>query len=134
MHGMDNVFLGTGTPATQPLVLPPGARGPTWNGGFTEVHYTYSPQLILVGRYEAIRMSRQAFPLGTPLPNGVPLTQSFGNTNAFIVGYRWYPIMKSRAGLAWHQEYAHVRTTGTAPLSGSDVGTSSVLAGFDVDF
>ena len=134
MHGVDNVFLGTGTSANQPLMLPPGASSPTWNGAFTEIHYTYSPQLILVGRYEAIRMSRQAFPMGTPLPNGTLLTRTFGNTDAVVIGYRWYPFMSSRAGLAWHNEYAHVRTRGTAPLSGQDVGTSSLLVGFDIDF
>ena len=67
MHGKDNVFLGTGTPANQPMALPPGAQAPTWNGGFVETHYTWSPQLTLVARYEAIRLSRQAFPIGTPL-------------------------------------------------------------------
>ena len=131
---MDNVFLGTGTSANQPLMLPPGASSPTWNGAFTEIHYTYSPQLILVGRYEAIRMSRQAFPMGTPLANGTLLTRTFGNTDAVVIGYRWYPLMSSRAGLAWHNEYAHVRTRGSAPLSGQDVGTSSFLVGFDIDF
>jgi hypothetical protein len=134
MHGADNVFLGTGTAANQPLMLPPGARRPAWNGGFAELHYTYSPQLILVGRYEAIRMSHQAFPLGTTLANGAPLTSNFGNIDAVVIGYRWYPIMSSRAGLAFHQEYAHVRSKHTSPVFGRDVGTSSILMGFDVAF
>ncbi len=134
MHGMDNVFLATGTPANQPALLPAGARGPTWNGGFTEVHFTYSPQLVLVGRYELIRMSRQAFPAGTLLTNGNPLTDRFGNVDAYVFGYRWYPIMTSRAGLAWHQEYSWVRTTGTAPLTARDVRSGSYLMGFDVAF
>ncbi len=45
-----------------PFNLPPGAVGPTWNGGFVEAHYTYNPQLILIGRYETVQMSRQANP------------------------------------------------------------------------
>ena len=49
VHGHDNVFLGTGTPANQPATLPAGAKGPGWNGGFTEVHYTLPSQFILVG-------------------------------------------------------------------------------------
>lgn len=134
MHGHDNVFLGTGTPANQPAALPSGAQGPTWNGGFAEVHYTFSPQFILVGRYELIRMSHQAFPLGTPLANGSLLTGDFGNVDAWVAGYRWYPIMNSRAGLAWHQEYAHVKTKKAAPLSGLDLGNGSILMGFDFDF
>ena len=134
MHGKDNVFLGTGTPANQPMALPPGAQAPTWNGGFVETHYTWSPQLTLVARYEAIRVSRQAFPIGTPLPNGVPLTPDFGNTDAAVLGYRWYPIMTSRAGLAWHQEFARVRIRGAAPLTGQDETTGSFLMGFDFAF
>jgi len=34
----------------------------TINGGFVEAHYTYNPQFVLVGRYELVRMSRQANP------------------------------------------------------------------------
>ena len=134
MHGYDNVFLGTGTPANQPGTLPAGAHGPSWNGGFAEIHYTCSPQFILVGRYELIRMSRQALPVGAMLSNGTPVAGDFGNIDAWVAGYRWYPIMSSRAGLAWHQEYAHVRSRGTAPITGRDVPTSSYLMGFDLDF
>ena len=116
MHGNDNVLLGTGAPANQTDALPEGAQGPTWNGGFVEAQLTVSPQLVLVSRYESIRMSRQALPAGTPLANGVPLASNFGNTDAVVLGYRWYPIMSARAGIALHQEYAHVRTCGMAPV------------------
>jgi hypothetical protein len=54
MHGQDNVFLGNSVPANQPGSLPLGAAGPTWNGGFVEAHYDYSPRLILIGKYELI--------------------------------------------------------------------------------
>ena len=134
MHAKDNVLLGTGTPANEIGTLPAGAQGPVWNGGFIEAHYTYSPQLILVGRYETIRMAQQALPIGSPLPNGVPVTNNFGNTDAYVGGFRWYPIMSSRAGVAYHMEYARVRTTGAAPVSGRDVRSSSVLLGFDFDY
>ena len=131
MHGRDDVLLGTGTPANQIGTLPVGAQAPVWNGGFIEAHYTYSPQLILVGRYETIRMAQQALPIGSPLPNGVPVTNNFGNTTAEVAGFRWYPIMSSRAGLAVHVEYAHSRTVGAAPVSGRDLTSSSVMLGFD---
>jgi hypothetical protein len=132
MYGKDNAFLGTGTPTNQ--LLPPGAEGPTWNGGFVETHYTWNPQLIFVGRYEGIRMSQQAFPIGTPLSNGTPLKSDFGNIDAGVLGFRWYPIMMSRAGLALHGEYARVRTRGAAPVTGRDLSTNSFLMGFDVAF
>jgi hypothetical protein len=134
MHGKDNVLLGTGTAANQLDTLPDGARAPIWNGGFVEAHYTYSPQLILVGRYETIRVSQQTLPNGSLLSNGVAVTGNMGNTDAWVAGFRYYPIMSSRAGLAYHAEYAQVRTSGAAPVSGRDVRGSSVLLGFDFAF
>jgi hypothetical protein len=125
LHGQDNVFLGNGVRADQPFNLPPGAAGPTWNGGFVEVHYTYNPQLILVSKYETVQISRQANPA---------TRKDLGDVRVWTVGYRWYPIMSSRAGLAWHQEYARARTVGTAPLTGRDDVTTSFLMGFDFDF
>jgi len=125
LHGQENVFLGNAVPADQPFNLPKGAAGPAWNGGFVEAHYTYNPRLVLIGRYELIRMSQQA----NPAHRG-----DFGNLDAWTVGYRWYPFMSSRAGLAWVQEYSHLRSVGTAPLSGRDDNTNSYLMGFDFDF
>src|SRR6266567_3593303 len=125
LHGQDNVFLGNGVPANQPFSLPPGAAGPTWNGGFLEAHYTYNPQLILIGKYETVQMSRQANPA---------TRKDLGDMKVWTVGYRWYPIMNSRAGLAWHQEYAVARSTGTAPLTGRDEVSSSYFMGFDFEF
>jgi len=125
LHGQDNVFLGNNVAANQPFNLPVGAAGPTWNGGFLEAHYTYNPKLILFGRYETVNMSRQANPA---------TRKDLGNVRVWTAGYRWYPIMSSRAGLAWHQEYSIARTVGTAPLTGRDDTSSSFLMGFDFDF
>ncbi len=133
MRGKDNAYLGSGTPAG-PEPLPDGARGPIWNGGFVEAHYTWTQQLILVGRYELLRMAQQALPVGTVLATGIPVTSSLGNTDAWVAGFRWYPIMSSRAGVAWHTEYAHVRTSGASPVTGRDLRTGSVMGGFDFVF
>jgi hypothetical protein len=125
LHGQDNVFLGNGVRADQPFNLPPGAAGPAWNGGFVEAHYTYNPQLILIGKFETVQMSRQANPA---------TRKDFGDMKVWTVGYRWYPIMNTRAGLAWHQEYSIARTIGTAPLTGRDEVSSSLFMGFDFEF
>jgi hypothetical protein len=125
LHGLDDVFLGNSVAANQPSKLPPGAASPTWNGGFVEAHYTYNPKLILIGRYELIRLSRQAN----------PATRSdFGNLDSWTVGYRWYPFMSTRAGLAWVQEYSRIRRVGTAPLTGRDNTVGTYLMGFDFAF
>jgi len=124
-HGYDNVFLGNSVAANQASKLPAGAVGPTWNGGFVEGHYDYNPRLILISKYELIRMSRQADP---------SIRSNSGNLDTWTVGYRWYPIMNPRAGLAWVQEFSRIVNAGTAPLSRKDDISNSYLMGFDFDF
>jgi len=125
LHGQDNVFLGNGVRTDRPFNLPLGAAGPSWNAGFVELHYTYNSRLILVGRAEAIRMTRQANP---------NRANNLGNQNIWTIGYRYYPFMSSRAGLAWVQEYSKAKSSGTAPLTQRDELSSSYLMGFDFDF
>jgi hypothetical protein len=127
LHGQDNVYLGNGVAVNDPNGLPPGAVGPTWNGGFLEAHYTINPQFILTGRYELVHMSRQANPDLAATPN-------LGNVDSFTIGYRWYPIMLSRAGLAIHNEYSQSKMGNLAPLSGTDVINRSLMLGFDFDY
>jgi hypothetical protein len=135
-HGSDSAWFGQGYGdlidgvATQNNIpgvsaLPAGSRNPTWNGVLFEPHYVYSPQLIFLGRYETIRMSQQSTP-GTP--------SNFGNITSYTVGYRYNPIMTSRAGLAWHTEYNWFHQDGTAPASGTNLTSSELLLGLDFDF
>jgi len=142
-HGWDNAWFGQGygdliggtvtgnnTPGT---TLPAGSQGPTWNGVLFEPHYIYSPQLIFIGRYENIQMSRQAN--GRNSAN--PLASNFGNISTYTVGFRYNPFMTSRAGFAWHNEYNWLHQDGTGPLVGlntTNVNTSEVMTGFDFDF
>jgi hypothetical protein len=121
-HSLDNAFLATGTAADQPL--PTGARSPIWNTGTFEAHYTVTPQFMLIGRYELVRMARQAL-ASNP--------SDFGNLNVFTFGYRYYPFMHSRAGLAWHQEVATEQQRLTS-VTGQDQRSTSVFAGFDFAF
>jgi len=122
-HGWDNAFLGSNTPAD--LALPAGARAPTWNGALFETIYDVSPQFILLNRYEMIRMSRQVF-ASNPA--------NFGNEDVLTFGYRYYPFISSRAGFAFHNEYAIMRQRGASPINGLNLTTSSLLAGFDFAF
>ena len=117
LRASDDAYLGTATPGDQPL--PASARSPKWNGGFLEAHYYVNPQFVFTGRGEFIRMSEQALP-STP--------SNLGNIDAYSFGYRWYPMMTSRAGLALHTEYSMVKTIGAAPLSGQGVGLPPLLA------
>jgi hypothetical protein len=128
LHGYENVFLGTNTPANG--VLPDGAVAPTWNAGFVETHLHLNQQFVFTQRVEVIRMSRQALPT-TPL--------NTGDINAYSVGYRWYPIMFSRAGVAFHNEYSITKIQGTGvgatPLDPPTAAWSnSLFAGFDIAF
>jgi hypothetical protein len=134
-HGSDSAFLGTATPANQPL--PTGAQSPAWNGVLIETHYTHSPQLIFINRYEATRMSQQALPVvaGGGFVPGVSVPSSnFGDIDALTFGYRYYPFISSRAGFAFHNEYSLVRQRGTSPVNGLDLTSSSLMFGFDFAF
>jgi hypothetical protein len=117
MHARDDAHLGTGTPADQPL--PAGAQSPEWNAGVLELHFIPQPQLLIEGRAEVLRMSRQADP-ATP--------RKRGDTDAFAVGFRAYPFMFSRAGLSVHGEYGVSKTVGRAPLSGDGAGVDPLGA------
>ena len=137
-HGWDNAWFGQGygDPIDNPggpnnlptTTLPNGSVAPTWNGVLFEPHYVYSPQLIFIGRYETIRMSRQATPTNA---------SNLGNISTYTLGFRYNPFMTSRAGFAWHNEYNWLHQDGTGPLIGlntTNVNTSELLMGFDFDF
>jgi hypothetical protein len=134
-HSADSAYLGTGTAANTPL--PAGAQKPVWNGGLFESHYMFNPQFMLINRYELIRMSQQALPVvaGTPFTPGVSVpSANFGNMDVLTFGWRYYPFISSRAGFAFHNEYAISRQRGTSPINGLDLTFSSLLAGFDFAF
>lgn len=133
-HSEDNVYLANSLASNSPLTT--GMRDAVWNSRFLETHYYWSPQLVLLARYELVRMAQQ----GNPLNAG-----STGNIDAYSIGYRWYPIMFSRAGLAWHTEYSITKSIGIIPLSldGSGlapftnttpVWSSSLMFGWDFAF
>ena len=142
-HGWDNAWFGQGygdliggtvtgnnVPGT---VLPVGSQAPSWNGVLIEPHYVYSPQLIFIGRYETISMSKQA----NGAASATPSPSNFGNISTYTVGFRYNPFMTSRAGFAWHNEYNWLHQDGTGPtlgLNSVNINTSEVLTGFDFDF
>jgi len=151
-HGWDNAWFGQGygdligggavnnnVPGS---ALPAGSQAPTWNGVLFEPHYIYSPQLIFIGRYETIHMSRQAQGAayaGTG-PSGItgPEASNYGNLSTYTVGFRYNPFMTSRAGFAWHNEWNWLHSDGTGVLvggpTGSSINTTELLMGFDFDF
>jgi len=139
-HSADDKYLATGTPADAALAkvpLPPGARSAIWNGALFESHYTLNPQFILIQRVEFIRMSQQALPVlvGTPYTPGLSVPSSdFGNEEVYTFGWRYYPFISSRAGFAFHNEYAFSHQLGTSPVTGENLDFSSLLVGFDFAF
>ena len=123
-HASDNAALSGGT------------QNPAWNSALLEAHYIATTRLMVQGRYEMTRMSKQADP-------AIPKT--LGNADAFVVGVRAYPFLFSRDGMALHGEFAMTKTIGTVPLSGDGSGVDpatpstavwsrSVFLGFDFAF
>lgn len=148
-HGSDNAWFGQGygdpidTPGAPNNVpgsgLPVGAQAPSWNGVLLEPHYVFSPQLILIGRYETIRMSQQSNGAACVAcgGSGGPSASNFGNISTYTIGMRYNPFMTSRAGFAWHNEYNWLHQDGTGPTLGLgtvNINTSEFLTGFDFDF
>lgn len=134
MYGHDNAYLGTATSSQG--ALPSGAHAPSFYGGFLESHYYLNPQNVILGRFEKINVGQQAFSGGN---------SNFGNVTAYSLGYRWYPIMFSRAGIALNGEYSRTKSIGIVPESGDGTGgpplfptdgvwSSSIFFGIDFDF
>jgi hypothetical protein len=132
-HGSDSPWFGAGfgnpiddpsAPNNVPGTSIAGFQSPTWNGAFVETHWVHSPQLIFFQRSEWIRMSQQADPANA---------SNLGNIDNYVFGYRYMPIMNSRAGFAFHNEYSWIKQAGTAP-DGTDLTANSIMAGFDFDF
>jgi hypothetical protein len=125
LHGSEDQALGA------------GSQNAAWNSYLLEAHYFVNPQLMLMGRGDFLRMSKQGDP-------AIPKTQ--GNTDALTVGVRYYPIMFSRAGFAWHTELSFGKSIGVTPMSGigntvdppvapgTVIHTTSLLTAFDFDF
>jgi hypothetical protein len=144
-HGEDSAWFGQGygdfvdspsaicnTPTgTQPCNNIPGtqliqgARNPTWNGVLLEPHYVVNPQMILLARYETIRMSQQSTP---------GAASNLGNISTYTFGYRYNPFMTSRAGFAYHGEYNWFHWDGASPVTNTNLTSSELLFGIDFDF
>jgi hypothetical protein len=124
-HSHDSAWLGTNSAAIPGAVLPVGAHAPTWNGGLFESHYVFNPQLILINRYELVRMSQQAFSTNPG---------NLGNTDVLTFGVRYNPFMNARAGMAYHAEYAIMWQKGASPVTFTTETTSNLLLGIDFDF
>ncbi len=128
-YGHDNVYLATGTQSNLGVDgLPEGSHAPSWNGALFETHYTWSPQLILVNRYEMIRMHQQTLDTNP---------SDLGNVDALTFGFRYYPFINSRAGFAFHNEYSIVwnRKVQLSPVGTPiDLTSSSLFFGIDFAF
>ena len=124
-YGHDSAWLGTNTEAVPGAVLPVGAHAPSWNGGLFESHYMFNPQFILINRYEMVRMSQQAFSTNP---------SNLGNLDTLTFGFRYYPFINSRAGFAYHGEYAIIWQKDASPVTFTNLTTSSLLFGIDFDF
>lgn len=125
-HSRDDKTLATTTALTDTAPTPPaGAHAPVWNGGLFEGHFNLNPQLIFINRYELVRMSQQVFSTNPA---------NLGNTDVLTFGMRYYPFISSRAGFAYHAEYAIIRQRGASPATATDLTSSSLLLGMDFDF
>jgi len=146
VHGTENAYLANNMPANGPL--PAGAQDASWNGGFTEADYMYTPQLAFIGRYEMVRMAKQGIPTGTvvsDVANGTTtINRDTGNLDALTFGIRWYPFMTTWDGFAVNPEYSVIRSRGAtnnlfagsygATYNNKDSQSSSIFLGLNFEF
>jgi hypothetical protein len=146
VHGTENAYLANNLASNTPL--PAGAKDASWNGGFSEGVYMYTPQLAFTGRYELVRMAQQGIPLGTVATNTNGTTTTIhadtGNLDALTFGIRWYPFMTTWDGFAVNPEYSVIRSRGVGnslfagTYNGSfndrDVQSSSIFLGLNFEF
>jgi hypothetical protein len=135
LHGYDNAYLANGVPSNSgPLAA--GLQSASWNGGFIEAEYVISPQWVLLGRYEMVRMAQQANAAN-------PGSQS--NLDAYTFASRYNPFMFSRAGLALQAEWSYIRSNGVTNQGGAfgstcftvapcHISSNSLFLGADFDF
>jgi len=139
VHGNENAYLANNLPSNGPL--PAGAKNASWNGGFSEADFLYTPQLAFIARYEGVRMAQQGIPLGTVV-NGTTITGDTGNLDALTFGVRWYPFMITRVGFAVNPEYSVVRARGATYNGGIwgptfnnlDSNSSSLYLGLNFEY
>jgi hypothetical protein len=111
LHGYDNAYLANGIASNSGSLAGTGLQAASWNGGFLEAEYIISPQWVLLGRYEMIRMGQQADPLLNP--------GSTSNMDAYTFASRYNPFMFSRAGLALQAEWSYIRSRGVTSQGGA---------------
>jgi hypothetical protein len=146
VHGTENAYLANNLPSN--VTLPAGAKNASWNGGFSEVDYMYTPQLAFTSRYEMVRMGQQGIPLGTVATNSNGTSSTIhadtGNLDALTFGIRWYPFMTTWDGFAVNPEYSVIRSRGVTNnlFAGTYSGTfndldsksSSIFLGLNFEF
>ena len=78
--------------------------------------------------YTVRNWSSSSVPSGSECPNR-PLTNpsNLGNIYMYTFAYCWYPIMTSRAGFAFHNEYSWLRTNIAVDLAGDETSSSLLL-------
>src|SRR6267142_559677 len=70
--------------ASDAAALGPGTEKLIWNSALLEAHYVATPQLLVQGRYEVLRMSNQG---------DAAIPKTVGNADAIAGGCRAYPFM-----------------------------------------
>jgi hypothetical protein len=97
-------------------------RDGRYAGGFIEANYQVSPVLMLIGRYDIVRNTRQSDPA---------VDRAEGNVNQLVLSVRYYLNITNRTDVAIHAEYSKQRTTVSSGLD--DVVQTTLLA-FDFAF
>ena len=129
MHGRDAGALFCSDNGAGRCDPSPTAQDAVWNGGFAEINYLATPQLMVVYRYDLVRNDRQI---------DTSFSDHFNDVDSHTAALRYAIFISTRAALLAHLEYNRTEsrsvTQDPATLQVQNVRANTVLAGFDFAF
>ena len=129
MRGWESAELFCSDNGTGQCIPSPTARDAIWNGGFAELNYLATPNLMVVYRYDVVRNSRQ---IDASLPS------HFNNVDSHTAAVRYAIVVNTRDEIWAHVEVNRTSTRSATQdpvtLQFQDVTANTALIGFDFAF
>ena len=97
----------------------------SWNGALFESHYMFNPQVILINRYELVRMSQQAFSTNP---------SNLGQRGRADLRSALLPVHFEPRGICLPRGIRDYLAERRVTVVFTPLATSSLLFGFDFDF
>lgn len=129
VHGQDAGELFCSPVPTGRCVPPPTAQTATWNGGFAELNYLATPNMMIAYRYDIVRNSR---------PIDSTLSKKFNDIDSHTASVRYAILVTTRDEVWIHTEFNRTEsravTQDPVTLETRNVVANTLLIGLDFAF